>query len=365
MMNKRVLLAVLISLLGVHLLHAQTVLTQQSHGLLPGFTNNMINTQYDNPGPAGDAVDFDFTQLPDLGPFEGYNLDPAVVNTPVEFMLSNAVLQERNLQVFLKTDEKQLLVQGLLVGEEGHKLTRRYHEPVVKMQYPFAYGNSFEGATTCTDTYPVGYSYDYTLEYAVEADAQGTLRIPGAVYDNALRVKTTHTLVYRTHQGTEHRSTAETYRWYVPFHRFPVLVLIYHKDVEGNLQPALAAYNPVQPPVEVEKKEEPRMEPVPSVTLASVKKNLEQFNVLHNTNLYPNPFTTSLTVDYTLSEASHVVIGFYNIEGKLIRTLFAGEQATGEHSLTFTDLHALPHGQYMVNVKANGISVNRMVYHTR
>ncbi|MDP6036929.1 MAG: DUF5011 domain-containing protein, partial [Candidatus Latescibacteria bacterium] len=44
---------------------------------------------------------------------------------------------------------------------------------------------------------------------------------------------------------------------------------------------------------------------------------------------HPNPFNPSTTIRYTLSEVSDVQLVIYNIQGQIVRTLFAGSQGAG------------------------------------
>ncbi len=60
---------------------------------------------------------------------------------------------------------------------------------------------------------------------------------------------------------------------------------------------------------------------------------------------YPNPFNPLTTIAFSLPEAARVKIELFNAKGQKLRTLFAGKQSPGIHTLTI-DMHRLPSGLY-------------------
>jgi hypothetical protein len=51
---------------------------------------------------------------------------------------------------------------------------------------------------------------------------------------------------------------------------------------------------------------------------------------------YPNPFHGSTMISYSLSNDSHVTLQIYDQSGKLLATLFEGDQKAGTYKLPFT-----------------------------
>ena len=65
---------------------------------------------------------------------------------------------------------------------------------------------------------------------------------------------------------------------------------------------------------------------------------------------YPNPFTSQATVQFTLAEASEAKLEVYNLQGKLVRTLFTGTAEAGvRKSFTLTD-NQLTTGVYLIRL---------------
>lgn len=59
-------------------------------------------------------------------------------------------------------------------------------------------------------------------------------------------------------------------------------------------------------------------------------------NSKFNLTSYPNPFSNSTTITFTLNKSSNVKLNVYNINGKLIQTLADKEFSSGEHRLEFS-----------------------------
>ncbi len=312
---------------------AQVKLTEKTHGLLPNYPNPMILTSAANPGPAGDAVVWDFSALPQLAPFRGDVLEPSSANPPAAIQNSNSCLVEGDLESFLKTSSTELLVLGLRTG--GYHQV--YNTPAVKMRYPFTYGDRFAGRAEGTEYYQGGYQTPVAVEYSVEADAQGTLMLPGTTL-RALRVATKQQRFYGTN-AQQPAYTVLTYRWYVASHRYPVLSLIYELKPDGSLTMLKGAYNPV---VELPSKDKQAQQELANGKLSSL-------------NAYPNPFGEQLMVTYSLQARSNVTIALYDLRGGLVLSLLQGVQEAGDYQKSFSaEVANLPAGQYILRVEASG-----------
>ena len=65
---------------------------------------------------------------------------------------------------------------------------------------------------------------------------------------------------------------------------------------------------------------------------------------------YPNPFTTSTTIRYTLRAPAPVVISLYDALGRRLQVLNQGRQGTGPHQARL-DANGLPAGLYLYEVR--------------
>ncbi len=68
---------------------------------------------------------------------------------------------------------------------------------------------------------------------------------------------------------------------------------------------------------------------------------------------YPNPFARTTTVGFALPEAAEVRLAVYDVLGRAVAVLAAGEGAAGRHEVRF-DASALAGGVYLVRLEAGG-----------
>ncbi len=87
----------------------------------------------------------------------------------------------------------------------------------------------------------------------------------------------------------------------------------------------------------------------------SVRNDLsEKFSLRH----YPNPCSDLTTIQYTLSQASHVQIELYSLLGTRLATLVQEQQAAGNYVVP-VDVRTYPSGQYYYRLSVNGEWVSR------
>ena len=70
---------------------------------------------------------------------------------------------------------------------------------------------------------------------------------------------------------------------------------------------------------------------------------------------YPNPFSGSTTIAFTLPRAEHATLSIYDAHGTLVRTLKDEEMSAGSHSVMF-DASGLPSGTYLYRLVAGGFN---------
>ena len=75
-------------------------------------------------------------------------------------------------------------------------------------------------------------------------------------------------------------------------------------------------------------------------------------------NVYPNPFNPSTTIDYTLSVSSDVALSIYDMQGRIVRSLVSGNQDAGTYNVIWNGLNESGEqsasGIYLVMMEANG-----------
>jgi hypothetical protein len=89
-----------------------------------------------------------------------------------------------------------------------------------------------------------------------------------------------------------------------------------------------------------------------------VQKVLSSFMLYQN---YPNPFNPSTTIEYTLPHAGNVDVNIYDVQGRLVRSLFNSNQQVGAHALVWDSRNnaggIVASGTYFCQVLFNGTSL--------
>jgi hypothetical protein len=75
---------------------------------------------------------------------------------------------------------------------------------------------------------------------------------------------------------------------------------------------------------------------------------------------YPNPFNPSTTIAFTAAATGDVVISVYDILGRHVTTIAAGQYQAGEHRVVF-DAGGLPSGTYLVRLESGGLVQSRSI----
>jgi len=92
----------------------------------------------------------------------------------------------------------------------------------------------------------------------------------------------------------------------------------------------------------------------PSAAINELSINKQQISISNS----PNPFQNQTTLSYRINHAGNVRLALFDINGRLIRKLFDGQQQKGNHEykLNASDLFA---GTYLIRIKSN----NSIGYH--
>lgn len=295
---KKLLLSNLIAFVLCFLVSGQPVMTYQTHALKAGNNNPMLFCAYAEPGAQGANVSWDFSNLLFIKDFVGYLNNAQTSSLLSSFPDANTELAEFDSRFYFKVTKKGIEQYGYSSADGNVKVD--YTVPFVKMKYPFKYGDSYSGSFSgnCLSS---GVQYaELNGNYTVEADAYGTLILPGnVVYENVIRIKTTK--IYTNHyQNADEQVDMTTYRWYNATYRYPLLVLTAYttKTAGGEFTNYQAAYN--------NKVLNSQKSATPILSDASVK-------------LYPNPARSELTLQVEALNKGVIGISIYNSAGKLIK----------------------------------------------
>lgn len=317
---------------------AQISLTCENHGLKAGDKHHFKLAKNNvDVGQAGANQVWDFSDMEVTGDLTSFMLNAKETPKSNALPEANTVIEEFNNKFYFSVN-KNIVEQHGFVGCGGGVL--HYDAPFVKMIYPFTYGDTYDGEFGGQYITKDGKKGPKVSgRYSLEADAYGTLILPGDVtINNVLRLKTTRVRSYSS--ASENITT--TYRWYAEDVRYPLLSIIQRQNGEETKTIRTAYYANAESSKEKEEKEKP---------------------VINNETLtmsfYPNPFKEEFNLEYKLDADCKVQIGLYNNSGQKATDLVNSNQEKGFYSVNVNaDNKGLNPGIYHIRVTLNGNMVS-------
>jgi len=292
-----VLLSLLISAFSAF---SQNSLTYKNNALLPGDANTSSEIQYVTPGNSGTNQIWDFSRIKYTGTDNSSRILSTATTKLAGVSEYNILLNEGGYEYYFNLTSEKFEEKGYTLKD----LTVVYSDPLLKMKYPFAYGESFTDNWTATALFQNVTKIELSGDYTVTADATGDLILPDRTISKVLRIKTEKNSI----EVNVCNSTVAhflRYLWYAPGYRYPVLVTTVSEFKTTGQEPKItktAAVNLQQ--VVVSDAITALPDPQPSINMDIV------------VNVYPNPFTEKLSYNYFLRKQMPVTINLYDITGK-------------------------------------------------
>ena len=299
---KKVILSSVLLVISMSL-WAQTALTYKNNALLTGDVNVYREIQYADPGNAGANQIWDFSKIQYTGKSPESNIKSVPSKNLSGVSDFNLLLDDAGYEYFYNFKENGFEEKGFINNEK--EMTLVYSDPIVKMKYPFSFGEQFSDTYEGIAIYKEVSRIDISGDYNVSADAFGTLIFPDRVIKNALRVKITRDGLDRNMCGST-VSNAVRYLWYAPGMRYPVLNISSMEYQTSALEPIVTktAF------VNLEQLDESN-----SITNVDEPQNqVDKSDV--SVILFPNPFSEQITYNYFLRKELPVSIELYDMTGK-------------------------------------------------
>ena len=325
---KNILLTAVLLFISVSLF-AQTSLTHKSNALVSGDSSAYQEIQFVDPGNAGPNQIWDYSKIQYTGKSPVSLLQTASLQKIAGVENYNLLLTESGYDYFMNASENQLEELGYVNKEK--KITLTYSDPVVKMKYPFFYGNQFSDPFTGVAFFSETNRIDFSGDNTVVADAYGTLILPDLVIKDALRVKSVKKGLQISMCGSTEINIVK-YIWYAPGYRYPVLniSIVENRYRGGASEITKTAFTNTRQRND-------------GSTIAGANdpgKQIEKSDV--SVILFPNPFNEKLTYNYFLRKQLPVSIELYDMSGRYsIRLVKNQMQPEGLHS---GELDGLTHG---------------------
>jgi len=298
-MKKIILL--LISFILTTISFSQVTLSYKNNALLPGDSNTYREIQYVSPGNSGPNQIWDFSKIQ----FNGKTLTSRLSLTPSRSLNGvgeyNVLLDENEYEYFFNIKENIFEEKGCVSKD----FAIVYSDPIVKMKYPFSFGDQINDKFSAVAFFQENVKIDITGDYSVTADAYGTLILPDRSINDALRVKIERKgLEINMCSSTETESVR--YLWYVPGLRYPVLSISTNQYQTSGQEPKITQIAYLNP-----------QSPTNGNSITNVNEPTDptdNFDV--PVIVYPNPFNEKVSYRYFLRKQLTVDIDLYDISGK-------------------------------------------------
>ena len=344
-MKKYILLAA--AMILVSAAFSQYVLSYRNNALIKGDVILSKEVQYVDPGSAGLNQIWDFSKIT----FNGTDNSNRILSTPTAKLEGvsdyNILLSEGGgREYYMNMTSTDLTEKGYTAKD----LTMVYSDPVLKMIYPFTYGESFTDKYVGSALFQGLTKIDLSGDNTVTADAFGTLILPNLTLTNTLRVKTDKMGV-EVYPCSSIVVRILKYSWYAPGYRYPVLVITTIESKATGQEPVItkSATINVQQPVNTE-------------TVGGVPEPQPANDIA--VSVYPNPFNEKFNFNYFLRKQMPAKIAMYDLTGKLTKLILQSDmQAEGIHTgeIDAEELNLTPGMYYLRFTFENNVVVKKVV----
>lgn len=296
---------------------SQVSLTYENNALVPGdsvVSREILPVEPGNPGP--DQVwDFSEIQFTGNNPVNYLPLVPADKN--FNGSNYNILLDEFGYEYYFNLSKTRL--EEVAFTFKGISLV--YSDPVIKLKYPFTYGQSYTDLYAGVATYPDNKTKDISGDYTVSADAYGTLILPDGIHKNTLRLRIEKNGLQVNSCGPN-VSNSIRYMWYAPGLRFPVLSTNSSEVRSPGRDPKITRTAFLN---------QQKIKAGTSVSGVNIVPDKDYAEV--SAVVYPSPFNKILHYHYFLPQQMPVSVELYTMEGKNNITLIDNRlEAQGLHN---------------------------------
>ncbi|HAF30535.1 MAG TPA: hypothetical protein DCG75_15945 [Bacteroidales bacterium] len=310
-MKKLIITSIFILSAGL-LLQAQFLMNGNSHMLRAGDEHYFNITNNADPGARGPSVVWDFSNLQNQSSLTSFMYSAYNTANSIDIPEANTVLEEFEVKFYFKASDGIIEQYGTVT--KNNTITK-YDKPFVKMVFPFNYGDTYSGDFSGTIEGANNYKANFTGTYLLEADAYGTLILPGNIrYKNVFRIKTFKEQCFNNNNTCN--CATISYKWYSEDLRYPLLTIIQSQTSNGTKTIQTAYYSKAENK-SVEDNQDRKL----------VSESIEA-------KIYPNPFKEAFKLDYTIVNDGNVSIEIYDNTGKKVSTIQKLNQKAGYYTET-------------------------------
>lgn len=322
MKNHYLLSLAFLGLISINV-NSQTI-TATGSTPLAGEVINFVTTTYFAPGSSGAGQTWNFSSLngtPGTGTYT------AASSTPYAASFPSANLAFVNGTTYAYYLTSASAYQGY--GSYSTSATMPYSNPEDILHFPFALSNTY------TDPFVAsfvsgGYTFLREGSTTVTADGTGTITTPSGTYTNALRVHFVQNYTDSTSiSGNPYIITYnnDQYIWYKEGTHYSIASTFNLVSTAGTFTGGHYLVS----------------------TSLGIEEDLESMN---NINLFPNPASQIVNLNYTLENSSEVKISVFNIAGQEV---YSEQMINGVAGENFNEINvsSFETGTYFVRFQSN------------
>ncbi len=298
---------------------AQITLTKANKLILgETYTSILVDEPNFDVGDAGANITWDFSNLTELSTSTAPLVDPATLSNGNLFPQATAGAEEGGTEAYYYQDDTGMGFYGAVTSTASVV----YTDPQDWIRFPMTFMDSFTDDFEGTITTSTSFVRKGTAEVVI--DAYGTLITPAGTFEDVVRVYT-----YMDYGdefgGTELFEYIETrYLWYDVRSGLPLFTYADLEAFSGNT--ITVSY----------------LEASPLNTRSLFAEDLQL-------NVFPNPTSDWLTLDYSLTDQSEVGIAVTNLLGQEVLQVSQQQENAGSHQ-SQVDVSALATGTYFVRI---------------
>lgn len=314
-MKRLIILSLLI--ITVATASPQGVLTFKDNAILAGDSVNTMEILFMSAGNPGPDQIWDFSKIQYLGKNRASYASTAEKNLTDGLRNSNMVLSDHGYEYYLQIHENNMQELGL----KSKDYSFVFSDPMLKMRYPFYYGESFTDKYSGAGWYKEDKEVEVTGDYTVVADGYGTLILPDKVLKNAMRLRIEEKGVQINPCNSIERKIVR-YLWFIPSARYAVLGFTTSEYTFSGQESKITHSGFINQKMS------------DSGLLNEVSTDLTAGDFAEESIvLFPNPFSKKLSYNYFLRKQMPVSIELMDMTGRNINNLQDNQlQMEGLHS---------------------------------
>jgi hypothetical protein len=315
---------------------AQPTLTAASINPVVGDAIVDYNTNYLSPGTAGANQTWNLSTFT-ISTTNSYTaVNPSSTTYSASF--TNANVCETNgagYYGYYKTSATALQIYGNVVSSGTTTTVMPYSNPEDFLHFPFTYTNSYTD-TWATTFVSAGTTYYRKGADSVTADGYGTLTLPNGTYSNVLRVHFVQN--YRDSASLGGSPFIITYRndeyvWYLNGNHYPIATVSSLATSFGG-SPTVSQYGSY---------------------MKNIVAGIENMDVVTTScNLFPNPASTTITLNLNLTGNKKVEVRLFNSIGEQINVTINADGIQGSNNYNLDVTH-VSEGIYFAQISLDGV----------